>query len=153
MHTTYHPAKIFTPEQANAMLPLVRAIVSDASQLAREVSERRQRISDLKTGRSASFPHDAYAEELSHVEQELDRQTDRLQDYSQELLQIGAELKDAAEGLVDFPAMIGGELAYLCWKLGEGEVQHWHALSEGFAARQLLPSEPRISKFDSPLNN
>jgi hypothetical protein len=31
-----------------------------------------------------------------------------------------------------------GRVVYLCWKLGEPEVQYWHDLDAGFAGRQSL---------------
>jgi hypothetical protein len=31
-----------------------------------------------------------------------------------------------------------GREVYLCWRLGEPEVAHWHELNEGFAGRQKL---------------
>ena len=40
----YKPARLFTIEQANAMLPLVKAICSDLATLARDVMERRHRL-------------------------------------------------------------------------------------------------------------
>ena len=137
MNTTYQPTKLFTVEQANAMLPLVRAIATDAAQLAQEILERRQRIAELRAGRE-SMGSDLYAEELLQVEDDLDRQTERLEEYSEELRQLGAEPKGAIEGLVDFPAMIEGKLAYLCWKLGEPEVQYWHSLRGGYSDRHRL---------------
>ena len=39
--------KIFTPAEANATLPLVRAIVTDLVDLSRELAERRQRLALL----------------------------------------------------------------------------------------------------------
>ena len=48
----YTPAKIFTVDEANARLPLVRAIMGDLMQLAAELSERRDRLSQLSGART-----------------------------------------------------------------------------------------------------
>ncbi len=129
--------KLFTIEQANAMLPLVRAIVEDLSVLSRDVVERRERIWMLRDERDRDST-DPYSEELVQIEEDLDKDSRRLQEYVDELQQLGVETKNGPEGLVDFPAMIDGRLVYLCWKLGESEVLHWHELDAGFAGRQPL---------------
>ena len=131
------PAKLFTVEQANAALPLVRAITADLVRLSREVVERRERLTLLATPRSASNK-DPYAEELAQIEEELEKDGEQLQAYVEELRALGVEPKSGPEGLIDFPAMIDDRLVYLCWKLGEPEVLHWHELDSGFRGRQSL---------------
>lgn len=133
----YTPGKLFTIEQANAMLPLVRAIATDLTSLAREVVERRHRLDVITAGRDLKTG-DPYADELTHVEAELERDAARLKEYLQELRELGVEPKGAMDGLVDFPAMLDGRLVFLCWKLGEAEVAHWHELDAGFAGRRSL---------------
>jgi hypothetical protein len=129
--------KQFSIEQANAMLPLVRAITEDLTSLAREVAERRQRMALLTAGRELES-HDPYMGELAAVEDELKRDTIRLQGYVKELEELGVEPKGAVDGLVDFPAILEGRPVYLCWKLGEAEVLYWHEIDAGFVGRQPL---------------
>ena len=136
----YTPAKIFTVEEANARLPLVRAIVSDLMQLATELSERRDRLNQLSRKRTGGSS-DVYQAEVAQVEQELEKESERLTDYLRELLALGVEPKSAMAGLVDFPAMVEGKLAYLCWKYGEPEVLYWHELDAGFSGRQSLTAD------------
>jgi hypothetical protein len=137
MPEAYRPSKLFTVEQANAVLPLVRAITADLVQLSREVMERRERLVLLSAGRNASAG-DPYAEELAQIEEELEKDSEQLQTYVDELRELGVEPKSGPEGLVDFPAKMDGRIVLLCWKLGEAEVTHWHELNAGFAGRQSL---------------
>ena len=132
--------RTFTARQANATLPLVGAIVSDLVQLARDVAERRQRLADLTGGRPR-HPTDPYQEELAQIAQQFDSDSRQLQQYMDEVRQIGAEPKSALEGLVDFPSIMDGRPVYLCWKLGEPEVLYWHEVDAGYAGRQPLAAE------------
>jgi hypothetical protein len=50
----------------------------------------------------------------------------------------GIVLRDIDRGLVDFPAVLEGQEVYLCWELGEDEVDHWHDLDSGYRGRQPL---------------
>ncbi|HEX4142380.1 MAG TPA: DUF2203 domain-containing protein [Pirellulales bacterium] len=134
----YRPAKLFTVEQANAVLPLVRAITTDLVGLSREVIDRRQRLALLTSGRQQQSHRDLYAEELEQIEEELEKDGERLQVYVDELRQLGVEPKSGAEGLVDFPSLMDGRVVFLCWKHGEQEVLHWHELESGFGGRQPL---------------
>jgi hypothetical protein len=133
----YQPRRVFTLEQANATLPLVRAIATDLAQLSREVIERRERLSLLLAGRKAAH-RDPYSEELAQINEELEKDGERLCGYVEELRELGVEPKNGPEGLVDFPSMLDGRLVFLCWKLGEAEVLHWHELDAGFSGRQSL---------------
>jgi hypothetical protein len=129
--------KYFTIDQANATLPLVRAIVGDIAELTRSLRERQDRLSRLQ----ATTPRgmgDVYREELDQARAEFDRDQERLADYAQELAGLGVELKDCDTGLVDFLSRMNGREVYLCWRLGEPEVEHWHELQAGFAGRKKL---------------
>ena len=129
--------KIFTPAEANATLPLVRAIVSDLVDLSREVTERRQRLAML-TGGKSSKSRDPYHEELVQIQEELEKDSMRLRDFVEELRALGVEPKGSTEGLVDFPARLNGRKVYLCWKLGESRVLFWHDMEAGYTGRQPL---------------
>jgi len=131
--------KVFTVEQANAALPLVRAIVTDLAELSRDVVERRERLS-LLLARRGKHAGDLYSDELAQIEEELEKDAERLQSYVDELVELGVEPKNGPEGLVDFPSIHEGRLVYLCWKLGEPEVMFWHDLEAGFRGRQPLPA-------------
>jgi len=132
--------KYFTIEEANNALPLVRAIVTDIVSKYAEVSERKARLDQIRQSRQSTGrgPHDLYREELVQVEEELDREITRLQEFIEELEELGVELKDISRGLIDFRSMMDGREVYLCWLLGEEEVGHWHELDAGFAGRQSL---------------
>jgi hypothetical protein len=128
--------KYFSVQEANATLPLVRSIVRDVTDLARELRERHGRLTRLAARRGAVS--DAHQEELRQVQADLERTQERMQEYERELAQLGVELKDYFSGLVDFPAVMNGRVVYLCWRQGEPEVAHWHELEAGFAGRQKL---------------
>ena len=135
----YQPAKLFTVEEANQCLPLVRAITRDLVGLTREVLDRRQRLAMLTAGREREAG-DIYSEELTAIESEIEKDARRLHEYVRELIDLGVEPKSAADGLVDFPSLMDGRIVLLCWKLGEPEVLHWHELEAGFAGRQIIPA-------------
>lgn len=144
----YKPAHLFTIEQANAMLPLVRAITSDLASLATDVVDRRHRLALLTSGRDLKSG-DPYSDELAQMEADLERDATRLQEYVEELRHLGVEPKGAVEGLVDFPCMLDGRIVLLCWKLGEPEVLFYHDLESGFAGRQPLTADAVPSDYDS----
>jgi hypothetical protein len=129
--------RLFTVDEANARLPLVRAITRDLSVLARDLVDRRQRLDSLLAGRKLSAT-DVYSDELADMYKSIERDARRLEEYVEELQSLGVEAKGAVDGLVDFPAVLDGRQVYLCWKLGEPEVLYWHDVDAGFAGRQPL---------------
>lgn len=134
--------RFFTVDEANNALPLVRAIVQDITRLASDLRERRERLARLKPGDRLRLS-DAHDEELRQVQAELERGQEKMEEYVHELAQLGVELKEYFIGLIDFPSVMNGRPIYLCWRLGEEEVAHWHELDAGFAGRQKIPSRAR----------
>lgn len=130
----------FSVQEANARLPLVRAVVRDLVRLGRDVAERRYRLSLLLAGRIAK-PRDLYGEELAQIAEEVEKDTRQLRVYVEELEQLGVEARSVTEGIVDFPTVIDGRPAYLCWKYSEPEVLYWHESEAGFAGRRPLVAE------------
>jgi len=65
-----------------------------------------------------------------------------LQGLVEEICSEGCQIKDFESGLIDFPTIWEGREVFLCWKLGEPEVGHWHEIEAGFAGRQSLECEP-----------
>ena len=129
--------KYFSIAEANAALPLIKAIVRDITELAHDLRERQGRLLPLKPGKggAALEPHQ---EELQHALADYERDQERLNDFEQELKGLGVELKDYFAGLIDFPCMLDNREIYLCWRYGEPEVAYWHELNAGFTGRQRI---------------
>jgi len=132
--------KFFSVSEANATLPLVRSIVKDITELAVSLRDRHERLERLGGGKHGVLG-DAYQEELQTLQQDLGRAEEQMQEFVRELATLGIELKDPFIGLIDFPAWMNGHEVYLCWRLGEPEVAHWHELDAGFAGRNKLSAE------------
>ena len=57
------------------------------------------------------------------------------------LAREGVRLADPRVGLVDFPARRAGRPVYLCWKVGETSLEHWHEIDGGFAGRRPVDED------------
>ena len=128
--------KYYTAAEANATLPLVQAIVRDIAELACDLNDREVRLARVEAAEGRRS--EAYQEELDHGKAEIEGGHQRMHEFAAELAKLGVEMKDPFTGLVDFPCWVGNREVYLCWRLGEAEVGHWHELDAGFAGRQKL---------------
>jgi hypothetical protein len=129
------PEKLFTLEEALAVLPQVRRLLSDIQASKREMerlSAELERLLALSSGNGHLAADVASAREL------LQREGARLEALIAELDSTGAELKGIDEGLIDFRSEREGRMVYLCWSQGEDTIAYWHELDTGFAGRQPL---------------
>jgi hypothetical protein len=125
---------IFSVEQANRTLPLVRKILEDVVAQHRKWRETILELDLVASTARADEPRER-AETLERQAQVLARELDG---YQRELDDLGIQLKDRRLGLVDFPSEMNGRAVLLCWRLGEPEVQFWHEVDAGYAGRQPL---------------
>jgi hypothetical protein len=128
----------FTPEEANALLERVRPVAESLVAHRRAftvAAARRARLTQRISGNGGDFD----PQEPSELDEQLQREAEVVARAVEELQGLGVLVKDLDRGLVDFPALRGGEEVLLCWQVGEGEVAFWHGLEEGFAGRKPLP--------------
>lgn len=131
--------KYYTVEEANSTLPLVKLIVRDIVELYADVRDRRDRLSAIAKAEYGNAERgEVYSEELEAVEASIYKDIEKLKAFIAELTELGIELKDPETGLIDFYSLLDGREVFLCWKLGEPAVAHWHELDAGFEGRQLL---------------
>jgi len=133
--------KYFNREEAEELLPIIehslleaRASKEKVEDLDREMSRATTEIMVL----GGSFP--PYGR-LATNRSEREQLMTRLQEAVDRIHETGCVVKDIDQGLIDFPAIRGGEEVYLCWKLGEDRITYWHRIEEGFAGRKPLDSE------------
>jgi hypothetical protein len=78
-------------------------------------------------------------ERASALRESLEQAQAEVGELVDEVLALGVQVKDPAQGLLDFPAVIDGQPALLCWHVGEQRIEFWHTMEGGFAGRQPLP--------------
>jgi len=122
--------KLFTLDEANRSLILVRRIVSDI-------------VDDYKQLRALHEAYQLLAEkgEVTRAEEARQRYvsvTDHLSALREELEDIGCELKDFELGLVDCPSLRDGREIFLCWRLGEDSIEYWHTVTTGYNGRRPI---------------
>ena len=126
---------LFTAQQANRTLPLVRRIVKDIVTLYPEWRDRVETYAVFAATATADDP----SPEAEVAVADVQRLAKEIDGCLKELADLGVEYKQPLDaGLVDFPAEINEEPVYLCWKYDEPHVAHWHPRAEGFAGRRPL---------------
>lgn len=124
--------KIFTVDEANALLPAVRELLKRMQSSRRRLSVYRKQAKLAAEGAEEGGGGIAdgvlYATLLTRFTTEM-----------AELEVMGVQLKDFERGLIDFPSLRDGRVVLLCWQLGEGdELEWWHDMDAGFAGRTPL---------------
>lgn len=132
--------RLFTPREANEMLPYIRDDITRLQQAKREFVQKALTLRELRLQQeqSTNKPPEDRLFELEAGMEFLQMEAKTLADS---IRLKGAELKDVDTGLVDFPSVIEGEEVLLCWRLGEERVAFYHGYQEGFRGRRPLPEE------------
>lgn len=129
--------KIFTLEEANSTLPLVRRIVGD---LLEEYPRWRSAVAHYEVLSGGARADWGETPELLNSRTAVTSLAERISGYLGELSDIGCVFKGFDAGLVDFYSLREDRLIFLCWRLGEETIQYWHEIESGFSGRHPLDS-------------
>jgi hypothetical protein len=124
--------KVFSVEEANALLPSVRAIVARIQRAHNRILS--YQVAAKHAAEGAEQGGGGMPDGPRYVAHLID-----LASETNELEALGVQIKDYARGLIDFPSLRDGRVVLLCWQLGEGDqIEWWHDVEAGFAGRQPL---------------
>jgi hypothetical protein len=127
--------KLFTLQEAERTLPLVRRIVED---LTHEYPAWRAAVTRFEVLTGGARADWGETRELVAAREEVTKHADRINRYLLELERIGCVFKGFEAGLVDFFSLRDDQPIFLCWRLGEDRITHWHEIESGFAGRQPI---------------
>lgn len=143
-------SKYFSREEAEELLPKIKEFLRQARSQEQTVDALQ---GDLANAASRIMilggSHPPYSD-LVRKKSERDQVSAKIAESLAEIQQTGCLVKDLSEGLVDFPCLIEGQEALLCWKLGESRIEYWHGLEEGFAGRKRLDAGSSETPPSSP---
>ena len=125
--------RIFTMGEANSLLPELEGLLKQIKEARRCLNKirgavRKARDRAEQGGGSPQGP--LYIKNLELITNRLEK----IQD-------MGVMVKDLEKGLCDFPFVRDGKVVYLCWMLGEPEIEWWHSTETGFSGRKPLDEE------------
>jgi hypothetical protein len=119
----------FTREEANALLPQLTTLLTQLREAKDELTdtEAHEALSEAAPSNGGGDQGRRVGVAFLEVRRMLET-----------VAQAGIVLRDIDRGLIDFPAMLDGREIYLCWELGEEEVDYWHELEGGYGGREPL---------------
>lgn len=142
--------KTFTLDEAQALLPLLETLLKraiDDKKAAESIEGRLQELS------RKIFLSGGFFVDVANVRRQraaLETHVQSAKDSVAEIDAIGVQVKDLDTGLLDFPYQLDGDIVLLCWKLGEGRIDYWHTVEDGFRGRQPIDDRFRNRKAKKP---
>jgi len=127
----------FSPEKANALIPVLSPLIDELWRLRRELAiklleqDPALRKAAGRTAGASTAERRGETRRCTELKADVVRMINRIEAY-------GCVMKGLDLGLLDFPALRDGQPVFLCWKAGEQTVTHWHGTDETFVDRKPL---------------
>jgi hypothetical protein len=126
----YSFPRLFTVEEANALLPTLRELLDELSlhrDALREKAPHLEPILQATVANGGGRAGSEYGVEAYRLHLAVAR-----------IRELGVLLKDVDMGLLDFPHERGGRVVFLCWHPPEERIEYWHEIEAGYAGRRPL---------------
>ena len=125
----YFHRRHFSLEEARALLPNIRLECESLRELKLKLDKLNYNLYKHEyfggLGPNGAKFHPTELEQLVLIMQHFEKE--------------GIVVKSLQDGLIDFPSIRpNGEEVYLCWKLGETDIEFWHTIDGGFNGRKSL---------------
>jgi hypothetical protein len=139
--------RFYDIDEANEALPDIERILLDLRDQRAELIRLRDAVLEAAGAnpedRAPRSPDDKPDDAVSVDDQRrlrlrMQGVIDQMQAAVTQLIERDVTLREIETGLIDFPALASGRQIWLCWRLGEGDVEWWHEHEDGFSGRRRL---------------
>ncbi len=132
------PEPIYTPAEAQALLDeVIRQLAERLVELRTETEPMRRRWQRIVVA-IGSNGGGLDKREAEGLREALEAAQQEATEILSEIASHGVQVKDPDTGLLDFPTVVEGEPALLCWRVGEARIEFWHTVEDGFAGRRPI---------------
>ena len=128
--------KTFTLDEAQALLPVLEALLKRAIEGKRAAEEVESQLSEVSRRIYLSGGMRVSLSDVARQRADMETHLERVRESIAEIDSIGVQVKDLDTGLLDFPFRLDEDIVLLCWRLGETSIEHWHTVESGFQGRQ-----------------
>ena len=122
--------RIFSIGEANSLLPQIEEMfleIRKERKLLAKVESEVKSAGDHAKQDGGTVYGPRYIRAMEYITRNIEK-----------IHEMGVLVKDLEKGLCDFPYLLDGQMVYLCWKLGEPEIQWWHETHTGYSDRKPL---------------
>lgn len=137
-------SRYYTIDAANGTVPEVERILAALRDQRAELIALRDRV--VAASPDDAAPTGEVADRIRLLRLSMQGLIDQMQAGVARLVDLDITLRDISTGLIDYPALVSGRPIWLCWRLGEATVSHWHSHDEGFDARRSLDELPAATR-------
>jgi hypothetical protein len=131
-------ARHFTLTEARALLPSVGRLIRESVQSKGRYQQGDNYMQELAQRILIMGGISVDTATAEKWKAQRDSSGQALKQALEKIEEIGVVVKDLDVGLVDFPTLYKGEEVYLCWRMDESDIGHWHGVHEGFAGRKEI---------------
>ncbi|MBD3163348.1 MAG: DUF2203 family protein [Candidatus Eisenbacteria bacterium] len=129
--------RVFTLEEANHQIPAIRDALLRIRDVVGELVPMQDRLSVLMLIGAPSLESPEHREFI-RLQGKIEKLAVEYNERLGELQEVGCLVKDLNHGLVDFYHRKGRRLVFLCWRLGEEQIEYWHEIDGGYAGRRPI---------------
>jgi len=140
--------KTFTLDEAQALLPVVNALLNRATEAHQQAAVVEAKLQELTRRIYLTGGMRVDVTAVAHDRADMESHLQTARETLAEIDSIGVQVKDFEAGLLDFPCRYEDEVVLLCWRRGETGIDHWHTVESGFGGRQ--PIDDRFRRRTSP---
>jgi hypothetical protein len=128
------PRQTYTVEEARELVPRLRSLMAAVQVEQIRLQEEISQLNEL----SPAMQMNGYAAQTAKHEAMILELGKSIREKLDQFEELGIDVKDIENGIVDFPSERDGRIIFLCWQVDEETVMYWHEVEDGFRGRQLL---------------